>query len=615
MGESDLSLLNSLVSATGWTLVHFLWQGCIIAAFYWIVCAFSRPESAQLRYWAGLSSYLLALGTLFTTFAICHEPAAEFSSQPLQPQAVNSFIVLSGGRPDMWSFLQAGIEPALPIVVLVWIIGVLFLSVRTGIGWYGTRRWSRQRVTPVGDDLQRTVERLIERLEVSRAVTVLQSTLVRVPMVIGWFKPVILLPAGVIAGLPRNQLEMVIAHELGHIRRNDYLVNLLQIVLETLLFYHPAIRWMGQRVRAERELCCDDLVVTSCGKPVVYAKALASLETLRGPAQATAMAATGGDLLCRVRRIVDTELPRNGSGYAQVSMMTVVALVVALSAQQGLQLSRALTDIAESVRLQTSDVELITRSRSREAWAEGVGQLARDGSFYQPPEPEVQTAEIEARAVAPVEVEPAAQYVETQSISEISERDTEAFAVNAGPEPMPLFAYQAWTQDEQNRNQGPMLLAGPNPIDSGHNAVPSGTDISEKAATTAPMASIKPVKTAQPRYPWRARNKGQEGFVKLTFSVDSKGKVHAIEVKESWPEEIFDRAAVKALKKWKFEATANGAEPVRLSQTFDFKLETELRARTNHRKCASTGRRTCTRTAKDAVIVYVNPPSKKKASS
>ena len=131
---------------------------------------------------------------------------------------------------------------------------------------------------------QRMATRLSRRLHIGRAITLLESALVDVPTVIGWLKPVVLLPASALAGLSPQQLEAILAHELAHIRRHDYLVNLLQTLVETVLFYHPAVWWLSRRIRIERENCCDDLAVSLCGDPVAYAQALADLEALRsGP--------------------------------------------------------------------------------------------------------------------------------------------------------------------------------------------------------------------------------------------------------------------------------------------------------------------------------------------
>src|SRR5438045_2418615 len=123
--------------------------------------------------------------------------------------------------------------------------------------------------------------RLAARLRVNRPVRLLQSALVHVPAVLGCVRPVILLPASALTGLTPLQLEALLAHELAHVRRYDYLVNLVQSVIETLLFYHPAVWWISARVRDEREHCCDDLAVAVCGDPHFYASALLSMERLR----------------------------------------------------------------------------------------------------------------------------------------------------------------------------------------------------------------------------------------------------------------------------------------------------------------------------------------------
>jgi beta-lactamase regulating signal transducer with metallopeptidase domain len=133
---------------------------------------------------------------------------------------------------------------------------------------------------------QRVAEHLSESLGLRRAVRLLESAAVEVPSVLGSLRPVILLPASTLTGLTPEQIEMVLAHELAHIRRHDFLVNLLQALVETLMFYHPAVWWMSRRVRIERENCCDDLAVAVCGNPLQYARALTRLEELRAGAHA-----------------------------------------------------------------------------------------------------------------------------------------------------------------------------------------------------------------------------------------------------------------------------------------------------------------------------------------
>jgi BlaR1 peptidase M56/HEAT repeats len=140
---------------------------------------------------------------------------------------------------------------------------------------------------------------------VSRPVRLVASALTQVPAVIGWWRPVILMPVSVLTGggLTPLQLDALLAHELAHVRRHDYLVNVLQTVIEALLFYHPAVWWVSTRVREEREHCCDDLAVAACGDARFYATALLTMEQLR-TAPALALAANGGSLVGRVRRLL-----------------------------------------------------------------------------------------------------------------------------------------------------------------------------------------------------------------------------------------------------------------------------------------------------------------------
>ena len=196
------------------------------------------------------------------------------------------------------------------------------------------RRLPRQG-RPAGQELQALARDLGGRLGIGRAVALLESTAVSVPMVVGWLQPVVLVPASVLTGLPPSQLAAVLAHELAHVRRHDYLVNLLQTAVETLLFYHPAVWWVSAQVRRERENCCDDLAVAVCGDRLGYARALANLEGLRAPASPLVLAASGGSLVERIRRLVGAPVHRPRQSW----MAGVLAL--SLLPLAGLEISHA----------------------------------------------------------------------------------------------------------------------------------------------------------------------------------------------------------------------------------------------------------------------------------
>jgi beta-lactamase regulating signal transducer with metallopeptidase domain len=200
--------------------------------------------------------------------------------------------------------LVSTLAPALPYLVLGWLVGVFGLSAWHLGGWAQLQRLKRRMVRPVADAVQTRLTILAERLGIHRAVGLLESALVDVPTVVGWIKPVILLPASALTGLSAEQLEAILAHELAHIRRYDYLVNILQTVVEILGFYHPALWWVSHRIRIERENCCDDLAVQICGDSVRYARALTHLEEMRHSRTQLAVAADGGSLISRIARLL-----------------------------------------------------------------------------------------------------------------------------------------------------------------------------------------------------------------------------------------------------------------------------------------------------------------------
>ncbi len=225
---------------------------------------------------------------------------------------------------------EAGIEGWLPMLMTAWLAGVALLTLRLFSGWLWVQRLKTHGASAATASVEALASRLVRRLHITRTVRFLQSTLVDVPTVIGCIRPVVLLPASALSGLTPQQLEAILAHELAHIRRHDYLVNLLQTVVETLLFYHPAVWWVSRRIRVERENCCDDLAVSLCGDPVAYAAALAELETSRGRGQLV-LAATGGSLLDRVRRLLGAP-SHAGRAPGWLAAAVATLLIVGISA-------------------------------------------------------------------------------------------------------------------------------------------------------------------------------------------------------------------------------------------------------------------------------------------
>ena len=170
---------------------------------------------------------------------------------------------------------------------MIWLAGAMAFWVRLMGGWVVAARMRSTLVRPAPPEWRQALGELGARIGLSRPVRLLVSALVEVPAVVGWLRPVVLVPVGALAGLPAEQMEALLIHELAHIRRHDYLVNILQSVAEALLFYHPAVWWVSGHIRAERELCCDDVAASGRGDVLTYARALAELESYR-PAHANA---------------------------------------------------------------------------------------------------------------------------------------------------------------------------------------------------------------------------------------------------------------------------------------------------------------------------------------
>jgi beta-lactamase regulating signal transducer with metallopeptidase domain len=227
--------------------------------------------------------------------------------------------------------LAARLRPWLPTFVILWAVGGLLFVLRLALGWRAAQRLATVGLTVPPQAISAAMSRVSARLNLQRPVQLWQSTQAEVPLVVGCWRPVVLLPVSLASGLAPDQLESLLAHELAHVRRHDFLVNLLQALVETLFFYHPAMWWLSSRIRIERENCCDDLAVAVCSNRLGYARALVALEELRGVSASLALGANGGSLLDRVRRIAGVPCEPRPSAVAVLASSLIVVLAIASS--------------------------------------------------------------------------------------------------------------------------------------------------------------------------------------------------------------------------------------------------------------------------------------------
>lgn len=296
------------MQSLGLTLLHFVWQGLLIGTLATVANRALRRASANARYIAACSAMALMGATAIGTFLWCLQPgtslAVEQSTLDTARTTVTELTQVTLGATTA-AAAERSWTRFLPWLDYLWFAGVCALAFRSATSWMAALRLRRSGVRLASVEWQERAFRLIERLEISAPVRLCESAIAEVPSVIGWLRPVILFPASTLAGLTPEQLETILAHELAHIRRHDYLINLLQTAIETLLFYHPAVWWVGNRMRTERENCCDDLAVEVCGDAFLYARALANLEQLRHTGQqGFALAATDAGLLTRIARVL-----------------------------------------------------------------------------------------------------------------------------------------------------------------------------------------------------------------------------------------------------------------------------------------------------------------------
>jgi len=348
------SLLHApTVELLGWTLLHFVWQGALVAAVLAGALYLLRTHSPRVRYVVSCAALLglLALpvgtGVVLNGSGIPTVSAPSSSTVALETAATiaeasrASAMEPAGATTPSWRTRAASwVQPALPWVVLAWGLGVIVFAVRLGGGAWRVRRlrWSSSAAPSKWSD---RLQALADRMGATTSVGLRQSNRVDGPVLAGWWRPVILVPAGFLSGLPPAQVEALLLHELAHVRRHDVLVGRLQAVVETLLFFHPATWWISKNVRQAREACCDDLVVQAGSERTTYAQALTALaeRAVEGRATAWAPAASGGSLLDRIQRlVVPPEAPstagRRLSIVAAALLMVTVPLGLAACASQ-----------------------------------------------------------------------------------------------------------------------------------------------------------------------------------------------------------------------------------------------------------------------------------------
>jgi len=318
-----------LAETFGWALLHSLWEGSIISAVLaGVLLVFRSP---RIRYAAACSA-MFALAGGFALTVVLHTPAYVPHPLNISPNGFHTWNLLSDQSvSDSWNLNLSAIAPWLSPF---WMTGVFVFCLLRIASWASVRELRSRGVCCASEFWQSKLAQLSSRMEVTRPVQLLESCLIDVPLALGHLRPIILFPIGLFSGLSVIQIEIILMHELAHLRRHDYLVNAVQRLIESFFFYHPATWWISSVMSNEREHCCDDVVVSTIGNAHEYALALIALEENRFSSREPALAVTGGNLMKRIHRL----LHPSRSISALAPLVAVAILIAAAVSMAGLHL-------------------------------------------------------------------------------------------------------------------------------------------------------------------------------------------------------------------------------------------------------------------------------------
>lgn len=511
-----------VIQLLGWCLVHFVWQAALVGVLYAVARAI-LPRGNP-RYLAAMAAMiLLAVLPILTGW---HEFRVL-----AQPVDLRDVLVVGGSTlaPSVAAATQHGwfapLRIALPWLVLAWGCGVVFLGVRVIRQWRGLRAIVRAaEAVPAWQDRAR---RLGQNLGLRRAIRVLASVRIATPTLVGWVRPVVVVPLAMLARMPTEQVELILAHELAHLRRLDHLANLFQVVVETLLFYHPVVHWISRDARNERELCCDALALQATGgRRRDFVAALAGLEEFRTGHADLALAASGGVLAERAWFIVGG-VPERRRGH--VGVMTIGLALLAVAIVLGVVWRQ------DVVRNRIDRVLAANASALRQGLSTLVANF---------PAPVLKVVSAQRPDIAPITLAPVTPPASMEVVARTG------VLVPAASTPTLEIADVVAT---------PMRIAA---------AVP----LRVAAALVPPLSHVVPraLHTVRPVYPPQALLDGQQGQVEIQFTLSAGGAPQDLQVVSSSASGLFDAAALKALSRWRFTPSAVAGQ--RYRQSFTFRL-------------------------------------------
>ncbi|MFA7227460.1 MAG: M56 family metallopeptidase [Melioribacteraceae bacterium] len=332
---------DRLIETIGWTIFHSLWQSIVVAILLGSALLMTRSNNSQLRYKLSSIALFVMFVISLSTFAYLYssdsvQAAGIYNSASgifSDSKSVNAVTPANTAQDlDPASVLKNYFEQNISAIVTVWLAGFILFSFRFAGGIFYVRRLKNAGLISPEKFWADRLNILSQKLDLTRLVRLFESCKVKTPVTIGYLKPVILLPLGMLTGLPQDQIEAIIIHELAHIKRYDFLINLFQTFIETIFFYHPVVWWISSAIKSERENCCDDMTLKLCGGSLIYFKALYNLQQMSLDENGLALAVTGkkNQLFRRINRM-NSNNKNTSYGIKFASFAALLLLIAAAS--------------------------------------------------------------------------------------------------------------------------------------------------------------------------------------------------------------------------------------------------------------------------------------------
>lgn len=539
--------IEPYANALGWTLVHFIWQGALIFIAYWCITRFFLKNKNSSHYWVGMffmllclivpiSEFLSQIATIQNNNVIASEFGIQFFTN-------NSQSILSTSE-----LILAMIQKSLPYFVCAWFISVLFISNSLLKSWLKLKKLSKEKSLELSNELEQKFQNAIEQLKLRIKPLLVISEKIDVPATFGYFKPVLLIPASMLTKLPKEQMEAVLLHELCHIKRSDFLHNIVQILVETLFFYNPFTKWISKDLRKVREKCCDEMVLNFGTKPITYAKALTNIALLQNSINPTSLqiAANDGELLDRIKCLILKN--QNKSPSSNISTIAVFGLLL------GMMIYNFINSKDDPVFFDSSLLNIETKAEEINSVKYSIidsfsGLKSID--LESPKEKKVLTSPIPKEFTETREkvIIPTQAFFQEQNNTPIQIDTISTNTITQNIEPI-----AATITNEDIRN-------------------PKTRD-EQQPSQEFVLNYPKLTKMVNPKYSHLARKQGIEGTVILSFNISPNGRVRDISVDKSSHLKLLDGSARRALKQWRFEQESINQNILnnRYQQIFSFNL-------------------------------------------